>query len=67
LFAYVGPVLLLDVGVVVLLVGSSAGELDLVFLAVAHQVVVDEFGVYSGDSILKFSRKRKPGPKTKND
>ncbi len=40
--AHVGPVLLLDVGVVVLLVGPTAGELDAVGPAVADQLVVEE-------------------------
>ena len=40
--AHGGPVLLLDVGLVVLVVGSTAGEGDLLLLAVALQVVVDE-------------------------
>jgi hypothetical protein len=37
-----GPVLLLDVGVVILLVGTTTGELYVVALAVAVQMVVDE-------------------------
>src|SRR5205814_2234506 len=37
----VGPVLLLDVGVVVLLVGPAPGELDLLGLTVAIQMAVD--------------------------
>src|SRR3990172_9313190 len=40
--ADVSPVLLLDVGVVVLLVGAAAGELDRVGLAVPIEVGVDE-------------------------
>src|SRR6202171_2648824 len=40
--AYVGPVLLLDVGVVVLLVGPAPGELDLLRLAVVPEMLVDE-------------------------
>src|SRR5262245_6404448 len=41
-FADVGPVLLLDVGVVVLLIGPPAGELDLLGLAVIPPVLIDE-------------------------
>src|SRR5262245_16215420 len=41
---HVGPVLLLDVGVVVLLVGRAARELDLVRLAVPEEMVIDELG-----------------------
>ncbi len=39
-----GPVLLLDVGVVVLLVRPTPSELDVELLAVAVQMVVDELG-----------------------
>src|SRR3970282_2458258 len=46
--ANVGPVLLLDVGVVVLLVGTAAGELDLLGAAVADQVVVEELAAVVG-------------------
>jgi hypothetical protein len=42
--AHVGPVLLLDMRVVVLRVRPSPRELNLVGAAVAHQVRVDEFG-----------------------
>jgi hypothetical protein len=38
----VGPVLLLDVGVVILLVGAAPGELDALGLAVPVEMVVDE-------------------------
>src|SRR5688572_20766084 len=41
--ADVRPVLLLDVGVVVLLVRAPAGELDLLGLAVVPQMLIDEF------------------------
>src|SRR2546426_5758769 len=47
-FADVGPVLLLDVGVVVFLVGPPAGELDGVGLAVIVEVAVDELGAVIG-------------------
>src|SRR5262245_57804761 len=40
--ADVGPVLLLDVGVVVLLVGAAAGELDLLGLTVVPQMLIDK-------------------------
>ena len=42
-FADVGPVLLLDMGVVVFLVRAAARELDLPGLAVVPQVLIDEF------------------------
>src|SRR6266403_4966196 len=40
--ADVRPVLLFDVGVVVLLIGAAAGELDLLGLAVLPEMLVDE-------------------------
>ncbi len=43
-----GPVLLLDVGVVVLLVGAAACELDLAGLAVPVEVGVDELRAVIG-------------------
>ena len=46
--ADVRPVLLLDVGVVVLLVRPAARELDLLGLAVAVEMVVDELGAVVG-------------------
>jgi hypothetical protein len=46
--ADVGPVFLLDVGVVVLLVVAAAGELDAMGLAVMPQVVVDELAPIIG-------------------
>jgi len=44
----VRPVLLLDMGVVVFLVRPATGELNLAGLAVAEEVVVDEFGAVIG-------------------
>jgi len=46
--AHMGPVLLLNVGIVVLLVGPAAGELDLGLSAVFEQMVVEEFAAVIG-------------------
>ena len=40
--ADVGPVLLLDMGVVVLLLGPAPGEADLPIMAITVQIMVDE-------------------------
>jgi hypothetical protein len=54
--ADMGPVLLLDVGVVVLLVGPAPGELDLVLLAEADDVVVDELAPIVGVQTPQLKR-----------
>ena len=43
-----GPVLLLNMGLVVLLVGTRTGEDQLLLLAIAEQVAIDEAGVVVG-------------------
>jgi len=42
------PVLLLDVGIVVLATGATAGEGDVLPLAIAVQFIVDELGAVVG-------------------
>jgi hypothetical protein len=49
----VGPVFLLDVGIVVLLVGTAAGELNPMGLAVAKEVAVDELDTVIGVQALQ--------------
>ena len=41
-FTHVGPVFLLDMGVVIFFVRASTGELDLVLITEGLEVVVDE-------------------------
>jgi len=60
----VGPVLLLDMGVVVLLVGPPPGELDLLGLAVVPEMLVDELRAIVGvDDPRGPSRTAEPPPK----
>ncbi len=51
--ADVGPVLLLDMGVIVFLVGALASELDPLSLAIPVEMVVDELRAVVGVNALK--------------
>ena len=51
--ADMGPVLRFDGGIVVFFVGPAAGELKAAFLAVAVQVVIDEFRAIVGVDVLQ--------------
>src|SRR6516162_2928783 len=55
-----GPVLLLDVGVVVLLVRAAAGELNLLRLAVVPQVLIDELRAVVGVDAAQAEGQRLP-------
>ncbi len=52
----VGPIFLLDVGIVVLLVGAPARKLDVMELAVAKEMVVDELGAVVGVEPAQWER-----------
>ena len=41
-FAYMSPVFLFDMGVIVLFVGASSGELNLVLITEGLEVIVDK-------------------------
>ena len=43
-----GPVLLLDMGLIIFLVGTRTGKGDLLILAIALEQVIDEFGAIIG-------------------
>ena len=42
-FAHMGPIFLFDMGVVILFVGTTAGELDFVLITEGLEVIVDKF------------------------
>lgn len=47
-FAYMGPVFLFDMGVVVFFVGTSSGELDFFLIAERFEMIVDELRAVVG-------------------
>src|SRR2546428_734384 len=42
-FAHMGPIFLFDMGIVILFVGTTAGELDFVLITEGLEVIVDKF------------------------
>ena len=55
-FAYMGPVFLFDMSVVVFFVGASTGELDFFLITEGLEVIVDELRAVVGIDALELKR-----------